>query len=179
MEVYVYQDRVSIPEKKLKHFEFDWSNKSVLELGANVGKMGNYVLEKGASKYKGLELDKKMVEIGTGRYGLDLECMDVLKKRSWKTLSGGTDWDITIAMALFHHFTDKELERLFSIINSKVFIFEVPTGTTKTDLYYIRLEQSYAEMVKKCYGKVVEIVNSGATNDPYNKRVVFHCEKSI
>lgn len=170
MDVYVYQDKISPTEKKLKNFEFDWKGKRVLELGANVGKLGVYVLEKGAEEYVGVEVDKKMVEIGIDRYDLDLVCMDA---SNWLDFS----YDVTVAMALFHHFKDKKLERLLSKIDSKELIFEVPVGTNDVGIYQTRTQQDYARMVKKHYGNVVEVVDSGATNDPYNKRTIFYCKK--
>ena len=51
MGIYVYQDKVSTLEKKLKDFDFDWTEKSVLELGCNIGKLGLLVKERGARKY--------------------------------------------------------------------------------------------------------------------------------
>lgn len=170
MGIYVYQDEVTSPKQKLSNLDFDWTDKSVLELGCNVGKLGNYVLKQGAREYKGIELDKEMVKIGIERYGLDLIAMDVSK---WNDF----DYDVTIAMALFHHFDNEKLENLLSVINSKVLIFEVPVGTNDTGLYQLRTKQGYTEMVRKLYGDVVEVVDSGATNDPYNPRMIFHCKK--
>ena len=69
MGIYVYQDKVSPMEKKLKSFKFDWKDKSVLELGCNVGKLGLYVNERGAKKYKGVDYDSNMIKIGIERYG--------------------------------------------------------------------------------------------------------------
>lgn len=169
--MYVYQDNVSLPEVKLKNFNFDWKDKSVIELGCNVGKLGIYVLEAGASSYKGFELDKQMVKIGTVRYGLDLVATDVINYK------GKFEADVVIAMALFHHFGDEALEKVLSKINSKELVFEIPVGTNDVGLYNVRTKGGYAEVVEKLYGKVVEIVDSGATNDPYNKRVVFYCRK--
>lgn len=170
MGIYVYQDKVSPTEKKLKNFEFDWTDKTVLELGANIGKLGVYVLEKGAKNYKGIELDKEMVEIGIDRYDLDLVAMDVSE---WEDF----DYDVTVAMALFHHFPDEKLEKLASVINSKVLIFEVPVGTNDIGIYKCRTQEDYTDIVEKHYGEVIGVVDSGATNDPYNKRVIFHCKK--
>jgi hypothetical protein len=170
--MYVYQDKVSPPEKKLKYFEFDWKDKSVLELGANVGKLGLYVLGRGASKYKGIDWDKDVIALGKERYNLDLEAKNVL---TWKDF----DYDVTIAMALFHHFKDNQLEKLLSKINSKELIFEVPVGTNDVGLYQTRTEDEYENMINKLYGEVVEIVKSGATNDPYNDRVIFYCQKTF
>lgn len=168
--MYVYQDEVSPTEKKLKNFDFNWSGKSVLELGANVGKLGIYVLDKGAKKYKGIELDENMVKLGIERYGLDLICLDASE---WKDY----DYDVVIAMALFHHFTNEKLEALLSKVNSNELIFEVPIGISNAGLYYERTKESYTEVVEKCYGEVMKIVKSGATNDPYNERVIFYCKK--
>lgn len=170
MGIYVYQDKISSTEKKLKNFNFDWKDKRVLELGANVGKLGLYVLEKGAKEYKGIELDKNMVDIGIKRYGLDLVCMDVSELKD-------SDYDVAIALALFHHFSDEKLKALLPKITSEELIFEVPVGTNDVSLYHTRTEQEYREMIESLYGNVIEIVDSGATNDPYNRRVIFYCKK--
>ena len=37
------------------YFDVDWTEKSVLELGCNIGKMGLLVKERGARKYKGID----------------------------------------------------------------------------------------------------------------------------
>ena len=67
MGIYVYQDKVSTPEKKLKDFDFDWTEKSVLELGCNIGKLGLLVKERGARKYKGIDWDKDVIALGIER----------------------------------------------------------------------------------------------------------------
>ena len=170
MGIYVYQDEVSSPEKKLKNFNFNWKDKSILELGANIGKLGLYVLEKGARKYKGVEIDKEIVKLGIERYKLDLVCADA---SVWKDF----DWDVTIAMALFHHFKEDKLTTLLSEIKSKELIFEVPVGSNDVGLYNTRTLEKYTELIEKCYGEVVEVIESGATNDPYNKRTIFYCKK--
>ena len=171
MSVYVYQDEVSPPKKKLKNFDFDWGGKSVLELGANVGKLGLLVLEQGVKKYKGVEIDKSMVDIGIKRYGLDLVSMDVSEFQDF-------DYDVTISMALFHHFKDDKLTDLLSRVKSPELIFEVPIGNNDVGIYQTRTKRAYELLVEKHYGEVVSITKSGATNDPYNDRVIFYCKKS-
>jgi len=170
MSIYVYQDKVSSPEKKLKNLNYDWTGKSVLELGCNVGKLGVYVKERGAEKYKGIDWDRDIVKLGIERYDLDLEAKNVL---TWKDY----DYDVVVAMALFHHFTDKQFDSVLSEITAKELIFEVPVGNNDVGLYQIRTRKWYEDRIEKIYGEVVEVVESGATNDPYNQRIIFYCRK--
>lgn len=172
METYVYQDKVSPTEKKLKNFDYNWEGKSVLELGCNVGKLGVYVLEKGAKKYTGVDIDKEMIAIGKERYDLDLHALDVSR---WEDYN----YDTTIAMALFHHLKKRKLGNLLAKISTKELIFEVPVGLNDVGLYQNRTEEDYREMIKEHYGETVRVVDSGATNDPYNKRVIFHCKENV
>jgi 2-polyprenyl-3-methyl-5-hydroxy-6-metoxy-1,4-benzoquinol methylase len=171
--MYIYQDKVSSPEKKLENLNFDWKDKSVIELGCNIGKLGMYVMKLGAKSYKGFDIDKNMIKEGINRYALDLVTTDVVDCEE------DYEADVVIIMALFHHFNDKDLEKVVSKINSEELIFEVPIGKSGTGLYYERTKQDYIKMIRKLYGKVVEIVDSGATNDPYNKRVIFYCKKYV
>jgi SAM-dependent methyltransferase len=170
MDIYVYQDKVSPPEKKLKNLDYDWTGKSVLDLGCNIGKLGVYVKGKGAEKYKGIDWDKNMIKLGVERYGLDLEAKNVL---TWEDY----DYDVVVAMALFHHFTDKQLNSVLSKITAKELIFEVPVGNNDVGLYQIRTKEWYKDRIEEIYGKVIDIIRSGATNDPYNQRVIFYCKK--
>ncbi len=171
MGVYVYQDKVSPPEKKLKDFDFDWTGKSVLELGCNIGKLGLLVKERGARKYKGIDWDKDVIALGIERYGLDLEVKNVL---SWEDYN----YDVVIAMALFHHFEDKQLDKVLEKIIAKELIFEVPVGNNDVGLYQIRSTDWYVGRIKNVYkGELVKVVKSGATNDPYNQRLIFSARK--
>ena len=172
MGIYVYQDKVSPMEKKLKSFKFDWKNKSVLELGCNVGKLGLYVNGRGAKKYKGVDYDSNMIKIGIERYGLDLVCMDVSDCKVF-------EYDVVIAMAVFHHFPDEKFLPLLTNITSKELIFEVPVGINDVGIYQIRTQEWYTEKIEELYGEVLSITDSGATNDPYNKRVIFHCKRNV
>lgn len=168
--MYVYQDRVSPPEKKLKNCQYNWSGKDVIELGCNVGKLGVYVLALGAKSYKGYDIDKNMIGIGTSRYTLDLSQDDVIKSQEEY---GG---DVVIAMALFHHFKEKDLVQVLKRIKSKELVFEVPVGKNDVGLYQTRTEEEYRKLVEENYGKVIDVVESGATNDAYNKRFIFYCK---
>lgn len=169
--MYIYQDEVTLPKDKLKNLDFDWKGKSVVELGANIGKLGVYALEQGAKSYKGYEIDSNMVQVGIERYSLDLEQMDITK--------GEFEGDVVVAMALFHHLKEKDLIRVMESIHSKELVFEVPAGSNDVGIYQIRNIDFYKKLVQSKYGKVLQIVDSGATNDPYNPRVIFKCEKNV
>ena len=167
--MYIYQDEVTLPKDKLKNLDFDWKGKSVIELGANIGKLGVYVLEQGAKNYKGYDIDSSMVQIGIERYSLDLEQMDITK--------GEFEADVVVAMALFHHLKEKDLIKVMESIHSKELVFEVPVGSNDVGLYNTRTLEKYTKLIEKCYGEIVELIESGATNDPYNKRTIFYCRK--
>ena len=171
--MYIYQDHIKI-EKKLKDFNYDWKGKTVLDLGCNIGLLGKYVNSRGAVGYLGVDTKEDMIEIGKDRYGLELIAGDV-----GLVLDRSQDFDITIAMALFHHFPDKKFKEVLKKIKSKVLIFEVPVGDNpEWDRYYLRTQMWYSNMVRKLYGNRMEVYQSGATNDPWNKRVIFKCQKN-
>lgn len=168
--LYIYQDKISSPEKKFKNFKFDWKGKTVLELGCNVGKLGLLVLEKGAKEYKGIDHEKNVIAEGVKRYKLDLVADSVNNIK-------GFNHDVVVAMALFHHFPDEQLYELLFRIDSKELIFEVPCGKNDVGLYQTRTKRWYKKTIQKFYGKVLCIVDSGATNDPHNTRLIFHCKQ--
>lgn len=167
--MYIYQDKVTSPKEKLKYLNFNWEDKSVVELGCNIGKLGVYVLEQGAKSYKGYDIDKNMIEVGRERYGIDIEQMDIKQ--------GEFEADVVVAMALFHHLKEPDLTKVLGSIKSEELIFEVPTGSNDVGLYQIRDVSYYQELVEQRYGKVLEIAKSGATNDPFNYRTIFYCKK--
>ena len=171
-ELYIYQDKISPPEKKFKNFTYDWTGKRVLELGCNVGKLGLLVLEKGAKEYKGVDHEKNVVAEGVKRYGLDLVGDSVANIEDF-------EYDVVVAMALFHHLKDKDLDLLLFRIVADELIFEVPTGSNDVGLYQTRTKEWYEDRIRKQYGEVVNVVDSGATNDPHNKRLIFHCKKNV
>ena len=113
-----------------------------------------------------------MIKIGIERYGLDLVCMDVSDCKVF-------EYDVVIAMAVFHHFPDEKFLPLLTNITSKELIFEVPVGINDVGIYQIRTQEWYTEKIEELYGEVLSITDSGATNDPYNKRVIFHCKRNV
>jgi SAM-dependent methyltransferase len=168
--MYIYQDNVTSPEKKLKNLKYNWKDKSVLELGCNIGKLGVMALEKGCDSYMGIDIDKKMIETGRERYSLKLEAGDVENY--------DLEADVIVVMALFHHFDDKKLEGIISRMECEDLIFEVPVGEEKFEKYHCRTEEWYNELITKNFGRVIRVVDSGATNDPWNKRRIFYCKSN-
>jgi SAM-dependent methyltransferase len=169
--MYIYQDNVSTPKEKMKNLKYNWKDKSVLELGCNIGKLGVMVKEAGCDSYMGIDISQKMVEIGKERYSLKLEGGDV-EDYDLKA-------DVIVAMALFHRFDDFKLERVIKKMDCEELIFEVPVGD-KPDFekYHCRTEEWYRDLVEKLFGEVIEVVDSGATNDPWNKRRIFYCKSN-
>jgi len=166
--MYVYQDEVSSPQKKLENVNLELTDKSVLELGCNVGKLGVYALKRGAKSYTGVDTDEEVVKLGKKRYGLDLRVADAEDIE--------LEADVIIAMALFHHFDDDKVERIIDRIECKELVFEVPVGDHKGfDLYYCRTQDWYRELIESKKPRSIQIVKSGATNDPWNERMVYLC----
>lgn len=166
-DMYIYQDNVTSPEEKLKNLKYEWAGKDVLELGCNIGKLGVMVCEKGANSYMGIDIDKKMIEIGRERYKLRLYAGDV---ETYELKA-----DVIVAMALFHHFDEEKLRRILNQMDCNELIFEVPVGEP-SEKYHCREQGWYIDLIQECFGSVKKIVKSGATNDPFRERVIFICE---
>jgi len=75
-------------------------------------------------------------------------------------------------------YRDEDLKKVISKIDSKEPVFEVPAGTSDAGLYHERTRENYTEVIEKHYGEIMGIIDSGATNDPYNKRTIFYCKKN-
>jgi len=167
--MYIYQDNITSPQGKLKNLEYNWAGKDVLELGCNIGKLGVMVCDEGANSYMGIDIDKKMIEIGKERYKLKLYAGDV---ETYELKA-----DVIVAMALFHHFNDKKLKKVLKQMECEELIFEVPVGEP-SQRYHCREREWYMELIRECFGEVVEVVKSGATNDSQRERLIFLCRSN-
>lgn len=172
-----YQDELT-PEKKLKNLSFDWKGKSVLDLGCNIGMLGVYVLEKGASDYVGVEYSQKFIDEGKERNPkLKLYLADVLEYSKYRS-------DVTVALAIFQHLEEDKIEKVLKDSESKEYIIEVPfdSGYGKEEppaykgkVRYTRTLGFYEEKIKQFYGGIEEVVASGC---PCKfPRVIFYCKK--
>lgn len=167
--MYIYQDNVTEPRVKLKGLKYEWAGKDVLELGCNVGKLGVMVCELGANSYTGVDIDRNVVEVGRERYKLKLYAGDV---EGYELKA-----DVVVAMALFHHFDEEKLKRILKRMECDELIFEVPVGEP-SEKYHCRERKWYIGLIRECFGEVVEIVKSGATNDLQRERLIFLCKSS-
>ena len=167
--IYVYQDQIKV-EEKLKNLNYNWEGKSVFEIGCNVGRLGDFLRDK-LTSYVGVDVKEDMIEIGKQRYGLDLITGDALDYLHIQK-------DILVSLAVYHHMPDESVRRIFRECKCNEMIFEVPIGDTPNyTKYHLRSKEWYESLVKELYGEVVEIVDSGARNDPINKRIIFICRK--
>jgi len=161
--MYIYQDEIKL-EQKLKNLP-EITSKSVLDIGCNVGELHKFV----KGDYIGYDIDKSVIEEGKKRYPrLDLRVGDIMDCITIET-------DLIIALALFHHLDNEKLEKAFELMDCNELIFEVPVGTKKFSLYHVRSKEYYTDLALK-YFEDVRIVKSGATNDPYNERLIFICK---
>lgn len=171
--MYIYQDEI-LMSRKLENLTYDWAGKSLLDLGCNAGKLWEITKPEGATKYLGVDISKDMIEVGQERY----EDAEFVTGDVNKVIDKSVDYDVTVAMALFHHFTSRKLRGVIKRIKSKELVFEVPVGSNDVGLYQLRDEKWYRDMIEELYGEVVEVVKSGATNDPHNPRVIFVCKRN-
>jgi len=171
--MYIYQDEI-LMTKKLENLTYNWKGKSVLDLGCNAGKLWEISKSAGASRYLGVDISKDMIKVGKERY----EDAEFVEGDVNVVIDRSPDYDVTVAMALFHHFTSRKLRGVIRRLKSKELIFEVPVGSNDVGLYQLRDEKWYRDLIVELYGKVQAVVKSGATNDPYNPRVIFVCKRN-
>jgi 2-polyprenyl-3-methyl-5-hydroxy-6-metoxy-1,4-benzoquinol methylase len=162
--VYSYQDMFP-PQDKLKNLEFDWAGKSVIEVGCNIGKLRDYVLNRGAKSYKGYDHKEEYILEGQGRNPLaDLKVMKAQK------VTG--ECDVLCALGVFHHMEGDMIAKLLKNVKSKYIIFENPVGEKKLDPYKVRTKEWYFKLIG---AKSVKEFQYGYSY-PIS-RVIFVCER--
>lgn len=171
-----YQDNISC-EEKLKHLVVDLKDKSVIDLGCNIGKMHKYCLDRDAKSYLGYDYNQLLINEAIGRNGNSykntrnvFKCVDLLKIESLKA-------DVVFALGIFHHFNYNDLIRLLSEINCKTLIIEVPVKGKSND-YFVRSEKDYCNMLMFGY-ELKESFQSGFKTPPIERRILLFKNKLL
>lgn len=166
-----YQDRYPV-DSKLDSIDYDWTDKKVLDLGCNIGMVSDYVLKRGASDYRGLDLNEEYIQEAKNRH----------PKMFAKFLVKGADEqledfkpDVTVALGLFHHMPNKAVENVIKGCKGDL-IFECPTGEKPYSEYRVRTKEWYMDLVKDWN---VVVHKSGMPLDPSYpfERLTFVCRK--
>lgn len=168
-----YQDTVKI-EKKFVNLDYNWQGKSVLDIGCNIGLLYEYLNQRGISDYTGVDKTPKDIKEAKRRNKThSFYIGDLLEYTDYKA-------DVFVVMAVFHHLSEDKVKTFLKKCKADELIFEVPVGDDPNFVRYkLRTEQWYMEAVEDNYGTVLEVAISGATNDPYNQRLIFVCKKDV
>jgi predicted TPR repeat methyltransferase len=172
MEDFWYQDKYPV-DRKLESLDYKWENKFVVDLGCNIGLVRNFVLDRGARGYVGVDLNEKYIKEAKkrnprGKYVVG-DVLEFLKERE---VLGN---EVVLALGLFHHLEDKKVEDIINLISGDL-IFEVPTGESEYKDYRVRGSDWYGKMVSRKFGKCFS-VDSGMPLDssyPFERRI-FLC----
>ncbi len=171
----MYQATIKI-EKKIKDLTFTWKGKRVLDLGCNMGKLGTYVLDNGAVDYTGVDLLPG--EIAQGRKEdprLKLYVGNLLEYTKLET-------DVLCLFAVIHHLEEEGIDKILKDSTAKEIVCEVPIGEGEypfpNDTRKLRSQEWYENKFKEHKFNIKEVIESGATNDPWFKRIILVCEKS-
>ena len=170
----MYQQTIKM-EKKVKNLNFDWKRKRILDFGCNMGTLGTYVLDQGASDYIGIDI--RAEEIKEGKRidkRLKLYVGDLLEYTRLGT-------DVLCLFAILHHLSEDLIDKILKDSTAREIVCEVPIGEGKypypNDNRILRTEEWYRNKFEEFDFKVKEVVESGATNDPYFKRIILVCKK--
>lgn len=135
MSLPMYQDTFPV-EKKIQSLKFDWTRKSVVEIGCNIGQLGNHVLNRGAQSYVGHDLIEAYVEEGKRRYPhLDLRC--------GKAQDADLSADVFVALGVFHHMDNASVIGCLSRTTATWAIIEQPMSSEKFQNYKMRSRSWY------------------------------------
>lgn len=171
---YSYQDMYK-PKEKLKHLiaakGFDWSGKTYLEIGCNIGAMGKFVLEHGAKYYEGYDHIKEYIDEGLSRWPhLNLEVAQA------HTIQTTQHFDVFLALGVFHHMTEEHIALVFENISAEWVIFENPLGDKPWPPYPYRMRtrEFYFQFLEQ------DTIKEFDWGFPYQKeRKIFVAKKKI
>lgn len=155
-----YQENIT-PEEKLKPLDFDFIDKSIIDLGCNIGLVSNYVFERGAKSYFGIDNNPDYVKYWDGKEGkFQLKNLNELK-----TLKA----DVIMAIGIFHHLSNIELVELISKIKAESIIIESPTqGQSKN--YNVRTVEQYKQYLSEY--KLTNRHDSGFITPPVKREIM-------
>ena len=157
-----YQDVIT-PAEKLKHLSIDLKDKSVIDLGCNIGEVKPYVMGLGAYMYTGYDSYKEFITEAIKRHGNDFMCIDILKAYNFKA-------DIVFALGLFHHLSDNEIKQLISKIECQTLIVESPILGERKE-YNVRSFEQYQKLLKPY--QLVDKVESGFITPPVIRKILI------
>jgi SAM-dependent methyltransferase len=170
-----YQDIYPI-EKKLQYLDFDWNNKRVIDLGCNVGQLSQYVMNKGARSYLGIEIRKEYYEEAVMRYG-NKDPFVFFKKANLFDVWNTTECEVLCAFGLLHHLDDKAVQRLFLHYDFDEFIFECPMDVQPLRNFYIRTFDWYEEILESFEFEVINQFKNPIDYQYNPPRDIYVCRK--
>lgn len=138
--VYSYQDMFP-PAEKLKNLVFDWSGKSVVELGCNIGKLEGYVMGKGAKSYLGYDHKNEYIDEGLSRNPDG----NIAVMRATEIKSNP---DVLVALGVFHHLQPEAIQTFLKNNPSEYLLFENPVGHKPLDPYKVRPKEWYFDLIR-------------------------------
>lgn len=121
--------------------DFNFKNKSVLDIGCNLGVIGLECMKRGASKYVGLEYHPPTVEVsaklfkeeGVLHKGKVLEYDVNSGLAACRKLIGDHKYDYVFALAIIKHTNDEDLFNLINFYSDKYIFFEGHNRHRKRD----------------------------------------------
>lgn len=161
-----YQEVIT-PEEKLKHLDFNFKGKSVIDLGCNIGAVSRYVIGRRALNYMGCDNHIKYINEANIRFAnnknIVFVCSDILKPKSFEA-------DVVFALGLLHHLKDSDIEILSKKIKCDTLIVEVPTsGDSKLN---IRSTAEYEKLLSS-FGKLTKVLPSGFVTPPVKREILI------
>lgn len=166
---YIYQDQIE-PIKKIKQVNIDWKGKSVIDMGCNVGKYGKWLTDREVKSYLGVDHIFEDIALAQLRNPkLEFRCENI-KPNSYKA-------DVILFFAVLHHFEESEIRKLIGNLDCKDMIIEVPLGEGEIDIYQLRNEKWYRNILGENNYILKSSEKSTATNDPHNERRILHFVK--
>lgn len=146
----LYQDQFP-PAAKLRHVLLDWTGLRVLDLGANLGALGVYALERGAASYVGHEANAAWADAGRQRYG-HVPGWTLHTGNARAADLGGAD--ILCALGLFHHMRDDDVRHILRTTTARRVLIEQPMGGAFQH-YLMRPQAWYrAELEEAGFGQI-------------------------
>lgn len=166
-----YQDRYPV-DSKLDSIDYDWKGKKVLDLGCNIGMVSDYVLQRGAVDYRGVDLNEEYIQEAKSRHP---DIADKFSIKGAEEMSKGFTPDVVVALGLFHHLSNRTVESIIKAWQGDL-IFECPTGEKEYSEYRVRTKEWYMDLVKDWD---VVVHKSGMPLDPSYpfERLTFVCKK--
>jgi trans-aconitate methyltransferase len=131
----MYQDTFP-PATKLQHVRLDWRGLAVVEVGCNIGMLGDYALERGAASYVGYDAKPAYITEGLRR-------RPHLALHVGRAEQADVACDLLVALGVFHHMPDADVQALLARTTAQAVLFEVPLSDKPFKTYRMRPRQWY------------------------------------